>query len=95
MKVLPPSIDRFGVGFHPTGYETKSIGKDLSFVERYGKTLFVMPSGTEHKVAIVDFTDSKFETTYVTISDKEFVNGAPYGRYRRIEWDDRYRLCLD
>jgi hypothetical protein len=72
--------------FNRTGYETKSVGKDFSFVERDGKTLFVMPSGTEHKIAIVDFTDSKFKTTYVTISDKEFVNGAPHGRYRQVEW---------
>ena len=75
--------------FNRTGFETLSVAKDFAFVERDGKTLFVMPSGTEHKVAIVDFTDGgKFETTYVAFSsDKEFDRGgAPHGRYRQVEW---------
>ena len=45
-----------------------------------------MPSGTEHKVAIVDFSSGNFEATYVKFSDKEFTNKAPHGRYRRVEW---------
>ncbi len=72
--------------FDRQGYEHLPVAKDFAFVERNGKTLFVMPSGTSHKVAIVDFSTQDFETKYVTFSDKEFDNGAPHGRYRSVEW---------
>lgn len=71
--------------FSREGYERLSVAKDLAFVERDGKTYLVMPSGTEHKVGIVDFEDN-FKVTHVTFSDKPFENGAPHGRYRGVEW---------
>ena len=74
--------------FDRTGFETLSVAKDFAFVEKKdGTTLFVMPSGTEHKVGIVNFSSGNFETTYVKFSDKEFDRGqAPHGRYRQVEW---------
>lgn len=74
--------------FDITGYEKKTIAKDLAFVESEdGRTFFIMPSGTAHKVAIVDFNDgNNFATKYVQFSDAEFVNTAPHGRYRSVEW---------
>lgn len=71
--------------FDRKGYENLPVAKDFAFVLNGGKTLLVMPSGTAHEVAIVDF-DNDFATTYVTLSDKEFINEAPHGRYRRVEW---------
>ncbi|KAL7550471.1 hypothetical protein ACHAWF_014861 [Thalassiosira exigua] len=71
--------------FSMEGYETLSVRKDFAFVERDDKTLLVMPSGTEHKVAIVDFSDD-FAVTHVRFSDAPFENGAPHGRYRSVEW---------
>mmetsp|Transcript_23248 Transcript_23248/g.68749 ORF Transcript_23248/g.68749 Transcript_23248/m.68749 type:complete len:401 (+) Transcript_23248:4236-5438(+) len=76
------------LNFNRTGFDGLSVWKDLAFVERDGRTLFVMPSGTEHKVAIVDMTDgADFKTTYVKFSEKIFDKGrAPHGRYRQLEW---------
>ena len=71
--------------FNRTGYEDTSVAYDFAFVEKDGRTIFVMPSGTEHSVAIVDFTNG-FDTKYVKFSDLPFENGAPHGRYRRVEW---------
>ena len=72
--------------FNRTGFEGQSVAYDFAFVEKDDRTLFVMPSGTSHEVAIVDFTDN-FKTRYVTFSDIEFDRGsAPHGRYRRVEW---------
>lgn len=68
------------------GYETLSVARDFAFVESIdGRTLLVMPSGTEHKVAIVDFTNN-FEMKHVKFSDAMFENTAPHGRYRSVEW---------
>jgi hypothetical protein len=74
--------------FNRTGFDGQSVAYDFAFVEKDDRTLFVMPSGTSHKVAIVDFTDGKtFETRYVQFSDIEFDRGrAPHGRYRRVAW---------
>lgn len=58
---------------------------DLAFVERDGKTYLVLPSGTEHKVGIVDFSNN-FEVKHVKFTDAAFENGAPHGRYRTVEW---------
>ncbi|KAL3915280.1 MAG: hypothetical protein SGILL_005727, partial [Bacillariaceae sp.] len=72
--------------FSREGYENKSVAKDFAFVQNNGKTLLVMPSGTSHDVAIVDFDDADFATTYVQLTDAPFENGAPHGRYRSVEW---------
>ena len=54
--------------------------------------MVVFPSGTEHKVAIVelgsgDLTNANIPVSYVTFNTDEFIAGrAPHGRYRRIEW---------
>lgn len=71
--------------FDREGYENLSVARDFAFVESNGRTLFIMPSGTSNDVAIVDFTDN-FATTYVKFTDKEFINKAPHGRYRSVEW---------
>lgn len=71
--------------FNRDGYENLSVFRDFAFVESDDKTFLVMPSGTSHKVAIVDFSND-FEIKHVTFSPKEFVNTAPHGRYRGVEW---------
>jgi len=71
--------------FAREGYENLSVARDFAFVQRNGKTLLVMPSGTSHDVAIVDFDDN-FATTYVKFTDQPFENTAPHGRYRSVEW---------
>ena len=54
--------------------------------------MVVFPSGTEHKVAIVELasgevTNANIPVSYVTFNTDEFIAGrAPHGRYRRIEW---------
>ena len=78
--------------FLMTGYEDKSVAKDFAFVYKDGKTCVVFPSGTEHKVAIVelsngDLTNDNVKVSYVTFNNDEFVVGrAPHGRYRQVEW---------
>jgi len=80
------------LGFDRTGYETTSVAKDFAFVYKDGKTSIVFPSGTEHKVAIVEIptgyvTSDAIKISYVTFNKEEFVKGrAPHGRYRRVEW---------
>lgn len=89
--------------FVRAGYETKSVSKDFAFVYKDGKTLVVFPSGTEHKVAIVelangDLTNANIPVSYVTFNNDEFIAGrAPHGRYRRIEWavDTNYVWVTD
>ncbi len=62
------------LGFSLEGYETKSVARDLAFVETTdGRTLLVLPSGTEHKLAIVDFSNN-FEIDHVLVSEKVFEN---------------------
>lgn len=79
--------------FSTEGYENTSVSKDFAFVYKNGKTKVVFPSGTEHKVAIVeipetgDIRDGDVQINYVTFNTDEFIQGrAPHGRYRRIEW---------
>jgi len=78
--------------FNITGYEDTTVARDFAFVEKDGKTLAVFPSGTEHKVAIVeigegDLSSASNEPRYVTFNSDEFIAGsAPHGRYRRVEW---------
>ena len=78
--------------FDRIGYEEKSVAKDFAFVVKDGKTLAVFPSGTSHKVAIVEITNGyltsqKIVPRYVTFNDDEFIPGrAPHGRYRQVEW---------
>jgi hypothetical protein len=77
------------LGFDMTGYEKTSVALDFAFVEKDGKTLLIVPSGTSHKIAIVDLTKGgvEYETRYVTFNDEEFIKGrAPHGRYRQVEW---------
>ena len=80
------------LNFDNSGYEGKSVAKYLTFVTRNGKTCLVMPSGTSHKIAIVELpsegyvTNDNIVTTYVTLTNDEFVNNAPHGMYRRIMW---------
>ena len=51
-----------------------------------------MPSGTSHKIAIVDLSNEGYVTNdtinieYVTLSTEEFSYGAPHGMYRRVMW---------
>lgn len=71
--------------FTREGYEKMSVARDFAFVERGDKTYLVMPSGTSHKVGIVDFSDN-FSVKHVDFTDLEFENGAPHGRYRGVEW---------
>ena len=79
--------------FSTEGYENTSVSKDFAFVYKNGKTKVVFPSGTEHKVAIVeipetgDIRDGDVQINYVPFNTDEFIQGrAPHGRYRRIEW---------
>jgi len=89
--------------FKRAGYEDKSVSKDFAFVYKDGKTMVVFPSGTEHKVAIVelasgDLTNDNIPVSYVTFNTDEFIQGrAPHGRYRRIEWavDTNYVWVTD
>ena len=64
--------------FLMTGYEDKTVAKDFAFVYKDGKTWVVFPSGTEHKVAIVelsngDLTNDNVKVSYVTFNNDEFV----------------------
>jgi hypothetical protein len=79
--------------FSTEGYENTSVSKDFAFIYKNGKTKVVFPSGTEHRVAIVDIPetgdirDGNVKIDYVTFNTDEFIQGrAPHGRYRRIEW---------
>ena len=76
--------------FTTEGYEGQPVARDFAFVEKDGKTLFVMPSGTDHKIAIVEITNGDMrdvEPTYITFNTAEFEKGRdPHGRFRRIEW---------
>jgi len=73
--------------FDRTGYETKSVFRDFAFINRNGVTKIIIASGTEHKVAFIDISQNgAIETSYMTFSDDEFVNTAPHGRYRQVEW---------
>lgn len=80
------------LGFKTEGYEGKSVAKWFSFVYRNGKTCVVFPSGTEHKVAIVEIpevgrmTNENAKIDYVTLTTAEFDNTAPHGMYRRVMW---------
>jgi hypothetical protein len=76
------------LGFDRTGYETTSVAKDFAFVEKDGKTLLIVPSGTSHKIAVVDLTKGgvEYETRYITFNEEEFIKGrAPHGRYRQTQ----------
>ena len=66
-------------------YDNLSTARDFAFVMSGDATYLVIPSGVSHKVAIVNF-DKDFEIKHVTFSEKEFVNTAPHGRYRGVEW---------
>jgi len=86
-----PSTNIFDVelDFNRTGYEDKSVALDFAFVTTPDdRTLVIFPSGTEHKIGIVDITNGKPEKiSYVTFNDEPFIAGrAPHGRYRRVEW---------
>lgn len=86
----------FELGFDTTvgttDYSEKRVSKDFAFVYKDDKTLIVFPSGTEHKVAVVEITSgdmrtAKIEPRYITFNKDEFIpSRAPHGRYRRIEW---------
>jgi hypothetical protein len=88
------------LNFDMVGYEKTSVAKDFAFVTSGDRTLFIVPSGTEHKIAIVDITKGGVEYTvsYVTFNNDEFIKGrAPHGRYRQIEWavDTNYVWVTD
>ena len=73
-------------------YEGKPMFKDFAFVKRNGMTKFVIASGSDHKIAIVDITKGpdNIETSYITFNEEEFNDpGAarrPHGIYRQCEW---------
>jgi len=75
-----------------TGYENMSVARDFAFVYKDGMTSVVFPSGTEHKVAVVEIPDGwitseDIKVNYVVLNEDEFVRGrAPHGLYRRVEW---------
>mmetsp|Transcript_12419 Transcript_12419/g.18153 ORF Transcript_12419/g.18153 Transcript_12419/m.18153 type:complete len:270 (+) Transcript_12419:1581-2390(+) len=78
--------------FDNSGYEGKSVARYLTFITRDEKTHLVMPSGTSHKIAIIELpvkgyvTNDSIKVNYVTLSDADFVNSAPHGMYRRVMW---------
>ena len=77
------------LGFETAGFEGLRVARYVGFVEFGGQTLFIMPSGTEHKIAIVDFTGESptFGVTKVVLTDAVFEKGnAPHGRFRRVAW---------
>ena len=84
---LPPSTTLIDLqlDFARDGYENLPVGLDFAFVDRDDRTLLVMPSGTEHKVAIVDLKNG-FEGRHVEFSEKDFENTAPHGRFCAVEW---------
>lgn len=75
-----------------TGLEDKPVARDFAFVYKEGMTSVVFPSGTEHKVAIVEIPDGfvsneDIKINYVVLNTDEFVRGrAPHGMFRRVEW---------
>ncbi len=79
--------------FDSTGYEDKSVARYFAFVYRDGKTSIVFPSGTSHKIAIVEIPDQGYisqdtiKVDYVVLNEDEFKAGsAPHGLYRRVTW---------
>ncbi len=58
-----------------------------------GKTRVVFPSGTDHRLAVVEIptgtvqSSADLDIRYITMNNEEFVAGrAPHGLFRRIEW---------
>ena len=43
-----------------------------------------LAKGTSHTIAIVDFDN--FNVRHVTLTEADFENTAPHGRYRGVEW---------
>ncbi len=78
--------------FDTTGYEDKSVTRYFAFVYRNGKTSIVFPSGTSHKIAIVEIPDRGYvskdtiKIDYIVLTDEEFDYGAPHGLFRRVTW---------
>jgi len=66
-------------------YEGLSVARDFAFALKDDNTYLIMPSGTAHEIAIVNFSDN-FSIKKVKLTDAEFENGAPHGRYRSVEW---------
>jgi hypothetical protein len=80
------------LNFDNTGLESQSVARYVTFIVKDGKTCLVVPSGTSHRIAIVELplnksvTNDSIKIDYVKLSDDVFENSAPHGMYRRVMW---------